>query len=79
VTELLYKDLAFSVIGAAMEVRRVLGPGYPESVYQAALERELAIQEIPLCLNGASRLSIKLSSLQITISIWWSMQKLWSN
>lgn len=46
-TELLYKDLAFSVIGAAMEVHRVLGPGFPENVYQCALEREMAIQHIP--------------------------------
>lgn len=46
-TRLLHKDLAFDVIGAAMEVHRVLGPGFPEQVYQAALERELSLQRIP--------------------------------
>lgn len=39
--------LAHSVIGAAIEVHRHLGPGYLESVYQAALEVELKLQSIP--------------------------------
>ena len=39
--------LAHAVIGAAIEVHRHLGPGYLESVYQAALEVELKLQEIP--------------------------------
>ena len=39
--------LAFDVIGAAIEVHRVLGPGLPESHYRNALCHELTLRGIP--------------------------------
>jgi GxxExxY protein len=46
--------IAHAVIGAAIEVHRILGPGFLESVYRKALKYELALrgfsseEELPL-------------------------------
>lgn len=45
--------LSHKVIGCAIEVHRVLGPGLLESTYQRCLSRELELNEIPH-LNDAS-------------------------
>jgi GxxExxY protein len=39
-------ELSYHVIGAAIEVHRVLGPGLLESVYEAALCNELSARKI---------------------------------
>jgi GxxExxY protein len=46
-TELLFKEEVFAVVGAAIEVHRVLGPGFLEAVYQESMEMELADRQIP--------------------------------
>ena len=45
-TKLIYKDLTYKIIGAAMEVHSVLGPGYLEAVYQNAMAREFELRKI---------------------------------
>lgn len=45
--DLLYKDLTRGIIGAAMEVHKILRSGFLESVYEEALAIEMNLQNIP--------------------------------
>src|SRR5436853_1849049 len=40
-------DLSSTIIGAAIEVHRALGPGLLESAYEECLARELTLREVP--------------------------------
>ncbi len=45
--ELLLKEEVFAIVGAAIEVHKVLGPGFLEPVYQEAMEIELTDRAVP--------------------------------
>ncbi|MFZ6031516.1 MAG: GxxExxY protein [Chloroflexota bacterium] len=44
--EIIHKDLSYAVVGAAMEVHRLLGSGFLEAVYETALAYELQLRGI---------------------------------
>jgi GxxExxY protein len=46
-TDLLYKDEVYAIVGAAMDVYNDLGPGFLENVYQEAMEIEVEARKIP--------------------------------
>jgi len=47
VVPLLEKELTEKIIGAAIEVHKVLGPGLLESAYQVCMEHESRLRNIP--------------------------------
>jgi GxxExxY protein len=38
--KILYRELSYQIVGCALEVHKKLGPGFPEAVYERALEVE---------------------------------------
>ncbi len=45
--KIVHKDESFNIIGAAMEVHKVVGCGFTEPLYQDALEEELRLRDFP--------------------------------
>jgi GxxExxY protein len=45
--ELILKDEVYAIVGVAMDVHRVLGPGFLEPVYQEAMEIESVGRQLP--------------------------------
>ena len=62
--ELIYKEEAYKIIGACMEVHKVLGCGFFEAVYQEALMIEFEIQNIPYFQEKELQISYKNRILQ---------------
>ena len=56
---LLLKDEVFAIVGAAIEVHRVLGSGFLEAVYQEALELELSERSVPFVSQSPLSISYK--------------------
>jgi GxxExxY protein len=46
-SQILYKDEVYALVGAAMDVYNELGSGFLEAVYQEALEIEMKLHGIP--------------------------------
>ena len=57
-------DVTEKIIGAAIEVHRILGPGLLESVYEEALCRELELRQI----SFARQVAVDIEYKGITIS-----------
>ena len=58
-TELIYKDEIYEIVGAAMDVYNELGPGFLEAVYQEAIEIELGNRGIPFRSQAPIRIRYK--------------------
>lgn len=56
---LLYKDEAYQIIGACIEVHRELGCGFLEAVYQEALEIEFRARNIPYIREALLKIQYK--------------------
>jgi len=58
-TEILYKEESFKVIGACFEVYNEMGCGFFEAVYQECVELEFGIQQIPFIAQQQLQLTYK--------------------
>ena len=45
--EIVFKELSFAIVGAAIEVHKILGVAFLEAVYQRALAYEFALRNVP--------------------------------
>jgi GxxExxY protein len=58
-TDLIFKDEVYEIVGAAMEVHRELGSGFLEAVYQETLAIEFRLRKIPFIEQPQLRLEFK--------------------
>ena len=57
--DILYKELSYAIVGAAMEVHKLLGPGFLEKVYQKAMPVELLKRKQPVELESPINVKYK--------------------
>lgn len=65
-TEIVYKDESYAIIGACFEVYNEMGTGFVELVYQECLEIELRDREIPFVPQSSLELRYKNKILEQT-------------
>ena len=63
-SELLFKEECYRIMGACFEVYKETGCGFVEPVYQECLEIELAMQNIPFRAQEQLKLTYKQRSLK---------------
>ncbi|GAB4343655.1 MAG: hypothetical protein Kow0099_22300 [Candidatus Abyssubacteria bacterium] len=78
-TQLLHADTSGKVIGAALEVHKVLGCGFLEAVYEEALAREMRLRGIPFERQKPLKSSIKENRLKSMCAIFWWKARSWWN
>src|SRR5271165_3675810 len=57
------EELAHKIIGAAIEVHRILGPGFLESIYERALCDELTLRGVAF--QRQARLTVRYKDIDI--------------
>jgi GxxExxY protein len=63
-TELLFKEECYQIMGACFEVYKELGCGFVESVYQESLEIEMTLQNLPFRPQEQLKLTYKATPLK---------------
>lgn len=63
-TELIYKDEVFAIVGAAIEVHKTLGSGFLEAVYHEAMEIESTERTLPFASPVKLKIHYKTQELE---------------
>jgi len=63
-TELIYKDEVFAIVGAAIEVHKTLGSGFLEAVYHEAMEIESTERTLPFASPVKLKIHYKAQELE---------------
>ena len=66
-SDIIFKDESYKIVGLCMEIHRELGIGFKENVYKDALEIEFSNNGIPYCREKQFKLNIKASFFHIDI------------
>jgi len=63
-TDIIYKEESYKIVGACFEVYNEMGCGFLEPVYQECVEFEFSDQQIPFVAKRQLQLKYKLHELQ---------------